>query len=241
MEFIKVKTRAFLPPKDDIFKLFDKFLPSLKQGDILIVTSKILAIHQGRCVKISGKVDRQKLVMKEAEKYLPGNKKSDKPIFTIKNGTIVSSAGIDESNGNGYYILRPEKINQAAKEIRSYLKKKFKLNKLGVIITDSVSAPFHLGAMGSTVGFYGLEPLKDYRGTKDIFGRELKYERANLIDPLAALGVLMIGEGNERTPMLVIRGADFIKFSDKDNSKNFYVLGKEDKFFPILKIFKEKK
>lgn len=236
MEFIKIKTRVFLPPKDDIYDLFDEYLPKLEEGDILLVTSKVLAIHQGRCAAIS-RTDKEKLISQEAEYYLRDKKR----IFTIKNNTVVSSAGLDESNGNGYYILRPKKIRQAARELRVYLKKKFKLKKLGLIITDSVSAPLRLGAVGLSIGFCGLKPLKDYRGAKDIFGRRFRCERVNLVDPLAAIGVALIGEGNERTPFLIIRGSKFIEFTDKDTWNNLFISRKQDIFSKVLQAFKHNK
>lgn len=240
MEFIKVKTRPFLPPQDDIYGLMEKYLPKLSDKDILVVTSKALSIHQGRCIKINAAADKKKLVINEAEKYIPG-KRGEKSIFTIKNSTIVTAAGIDESNGNGYYILRPEKLEKSAEEICSYLKKKYALKNLGVIITDSVSSPLRYGATGVAIGFYGIKPLKDYRGDRDVFGRKFKFERANLVDPLAAASVLLMGEGKERIPMLIIRGADFINFKDRKMHSELFVPEKKDKFNSLLKIFKNKR
>jgi len=58
MQFIPIKTRAMLPPKDDIYPIFDKYLPPLQNGDVLLITSKIVSIHQGMCLKISDVKDK---------------------------------------------------------------------------------------------------------------------------------------------------------------------------------------
>ena len=135
MRFIKIKTRAFQPPRDDIYKLMNDHLPSLREGDILIVTSKIVAIHQGRCEKI-GKKTKRGLAMGEADMYLPG--KNQYSFLTIKDNAIVSSAGIDSSNGRGYYILPPNNPNSEARKIRQFLKKKFPANFCGFFFSCRV-------------------------------------------------------------------------------------------------------
>ena len=172
MEFIPIKTRAFLPPKDNIYELLDTFLAELSEGDILLVTSKILAIHQGRCVKITDTLDKDALIMQEAEKHIPRARvPQEHVILTIKQNTLIPSAGIDESNANGFYVLWPVNSNEAAREIWEYARKKWRIAKLAVIITDSHTIPLRYGVLGISIGFFGLRPLKDYRGTLDIFGR----------------------------------------------------------------------
>ncbi|TSA44674.1 putative folate metabolism gamma-glutamate ligase [bacterium] len=240
MKFIPVKTRAFLPPKDDIYQLFGHYLPRLREGDILFITSKILAIHQGRCVKIRPGVRKDDLIIKEAEKFIPRDKiPKGYVVLTIKGYTLIPSAGIDESNGNGYYILWPKNISKAARTICNFLKKKFKLKKLAVVITDSHTTPLRYGVTGISLGFFGILPLVDYRETPDIFGRKLKITRTNIIDPLAAMAVLLMGEGKERTPMLVLRGTNFIKFTNKDTFKMLIIPKNLDIYAPLLKVFQK--
>ncbi len=167
MEFIKIKTRAMLPPKDDIYKVIDESVKDLREGDVLLITSKILGIHQDRCVKISSEVDKDNLVIQEADKVVTSylkNVPKGYMILTLKDNTLIPSSGIDESNANGYYILWPHEVNKQAKEICDYLRKKFSVTKLAVIVTDSHTIPLRRGVMGISIGFYGLNPLKDYRG-----------------------------------------------------------------------------
>src|SRR3989338_1410888 len=150
MEFIPIKTRAFLPPRDNLFHLLDESLPRsragrLREGDVLFITSKILAIHRGRCVKI-GSVRKNKLIEREAQGWLPPSKVAGHDFYlTIKEHTLIPSAGIDESNGRGYYVLWPRNVNGLLKELRSYLKNKYKIKKLALVATDSHTQPLRAG------------------------------------------------------------------------------------------------
>ncbi|MBI3232200.1 MAG: coenzyme F420-0:L-glutamate ligase, partial [Candidatus Doudnabacteria bacterium] len=211
----------------------------LKQGDVLVMASKILAIHQGRTLKIQNLNDKYKIIKTEADYSLPKNKVASADIIlTIKDNTLIPSAGIDESNGQGYYILWPKNASQEAKQISSYLKKRDGIKQLGVIIADSHTTPLRWGTQGIAIGFYGLEPLRDYRGAKDIFGRKLKYTQSNIVDSLANLAVTVMGEGKEQTPIIIIRGMKNLKFTNQPTHRKLMIEPKKDLYYPLLKIFK---
>src|SRR3989344_4087629 len=126
MKIQAIKTRKFLPPKDDLWDLLSA-IKSLKENSIVVVTSKVVAIGEGRCVPL-GSVDKDELIAKEADKYLPRKffpKAST--MYTIKNNLLVAAAGIDESNARGFYILWPENPGLSAKKIWEFLRKKFRL------------------------------------------------------------------------------------------------------------------
>lgn len=240
MEINPIKTRAILPPQDDIYKVIDEFVPELRENDVLVVTSKILAIHQGRCVPIGDVKDKDDLIVEEADLAFIKNGSLDGHInLTIKGNTLIAFAGIDESNANGYYILWPDDPVKAAKQIRQYLKKKFAIKNLAVIITDSHCVAMRRGTSGISIGFCGLNPLKDYRKKSDVFGREMKITQANIVDALSAMAVAAMGEGDERQPLAIIRGANFVEFTDKDTSKDLLIPLREDLFYPLLKDFRK--
>jgi coenzyme F420-0:L-glutamate ligase len=241
MKFIKIKTRPILPPKDDIYPILDDSLPKLKEGDVLLITSKILAIHQGRCIKIEPGIDKYKLIKKEAEKIIPSYKPSGNFLLTIKEHTLIPTSGIDESNGNGYYILWPKRPTALAKELCEYLQNKFDIKKLAVIITDSHTIPLRYGVMGISIGFFGLEPLHSYIGKKDIFGRKLKSTKVNIVDATASTAVLLMGEGNEQTPMIILRDVKFINFTEKNTHRKLVIPMTKDIYSPLLSVFKKKK
>src|SRR5579859_7195813 len=142
MQFIPVKTRKMLPPRDDLYEVLDTYLPPLKEGDVLLVTSKVVAIHQGRCIPVGDVPNKDELIRHEAEQYLERDHAAKYPVMlTIKHHTLVASAGIDESNANGHYILWPKNIQQTARDLWRYVRKVRKVKKLGIIITDSRSLP----------------------------------------------------------------------------------------------------
>jgi len=241
MKFVKVKTRVVKPPKDDIYNVMDEYLPPLEEGDVLLITSKVLGIHQGECLSQEEVKDRDELIKNNADVFIPREEcPNEYVILTIKENTLIPSAGIDESNANGYYILWPKEINKLAREICERLKQKFAIKKLAVIITDSHTIPLRRGLVGISIGFFGLNPLRDYRGKKDIFGRELKISQSNVVDSLATMAVLLMGEGAEQTPMVIVRDADFVEFTEKETHVDVLIPIEEDIFYPLLKVFQKK-
>jgi len=239
MQFLPVRTRKILPPKDDLYAILNASLPRLREGDIVFITSKVLAIHQGRCIRIDKKVDKKALIRREADAFIEDRNAYWDFILTVKDSTLIPSSGIDESNGNGYYILWPKRTNVLLKEIRAYLKKKYKLKKLALVATDSHTVPLRWGVSGISTGFYGLEPLQDMRGRKDVFGRKLQFTKTNVVDPLAAMAVSLMGESSERTPIVILRGAKDIRFTDKSTWHKIAIPLKKDIYAPLLRNLKK--
>ncbi|PJE75508.1 putative folate metabolism gamma-glutamate ligase [Candidatus Uhrbacteria bacterium CG10_big_fil_rev_8_21_14_0_10_48_11] len=240
MEIRTIRTRAFEPPRDDVYRLIDESVSELKDGDILCVSSKIVAIHQGRCIKITDSVNKDELITKEAERYIPRSRVPHAlAVLAIKEHTLIASAGIDESNGHGYYILWPEQPYAFARELRARLKEKWNLNNLGVVLTDSHTIPLRYGVVGISIGFAGLHPVKSYVGTADIFGRPFHMSRTNVVDAIAAIAVLHMGEGNEQTPLAVLRDVPHVTFSEQNEEAALLVPPEDDIYRPLLDCFSE--
>jgi len=138
-------------------------------------------------------------------------------------------------------VLWPKNVNALLKEIHAQLKRKHRISRLGIIATDSHTIPMRYGVVGISMGFYGLEPLLDYRGKKDIFGRKLVMTRADVPDALAAMGVLLMGESSERCPLLLIRSAKFIRFTNQPTWKKLAIPKHIDLYAPLLQAFPKKK
>jgi F420-0:gamma-glutamyl ligase len=240
MEVIGVRTRILNPPKDDFYEVLRESLRDVRDGDIVLVSSKVLAIHQGRCISVKD-TSLDDLVEKESEGVISYYNEVLKKHFriTLKQSTLISSAGIDQSNGNGYYILWPEHSTEFCKEIRAYLCERFSLSRLAVICVDSHSLPLRYGAVGIAIGYYGMKPLKHYKGKKDLFQRKFKVERSNLIDMLASSGTLVMGEGREQMPIAIVRNMEGIEFIDYDSREEFFVEPENDMYWPMLKVFKK--
>ncbi|MBU0999810.1 coenzyme F420-0:L-glutamate ligase [Patescibacteria group bacterium] len=245
MKIKAIKTRKFLPPKDDLWELLSG-VKSLKENSVVAVTSKVVAVGEGRCIPLN-KIAKDDLAKKEADKYIPRELSPGGNILhTIKNNMLTASAGIDESNGAGFYILWPKNPELSAKLIWEFFKKKFKLKNLGVIITDSRLVPLRRGVVGIAIGYFGFSPLKDYRKTKDIFGREFKMETSNFPDSLATAAVLVMGEGSETQPIAILEDIPDLKFLQKEFKPKteydaFEIPEKEDMFYPLLSSVKWKK
>lgn len=241
MKVTAIKTRIMKPPKDYLWQVLSESIKSLKEKDVVAITSKIISIGEGRCISLE-KYNKDDLVIKEADLYLPRDlSPQGLVIHTIKNNLVTASAGIDESNAKGYYILWPKDPFESAKKIWKFLKKKFNLKELGVIITDSRLIPLRRGVVGIAISFYGFKPIKDYRGKKDLFGREFKMETSNLPDSLATAAVLVMGEGAESQPIAIISDIADIKFTTKDQSSFLKINQKEDMFYPLFTSDKWKK
>ena len=235
IEFIPIRTRIIHPPKDDIMDIIDSL--DVKDGDIIFITSKILGIYQGRTVKI-GTIEKEELIKKEAERCLPyTNKAGDFHVnLTVNQNILIPAAGIDESNADGHYIMWPKHPDQLCQEIRTHLIKKHQLKNLGVVTTDSHTTPLRWGVTGITIGLAGVEPVKDIRGEPDLFGRPLHLTKVNLVDPLASMAVLLMGESNECTPIVILRGYQGISFSDNASMASFKIEPEEDLYSPLLSV-----
>lgn len=233
LEFIPIKTRTICPPRDDIYDILDSL--ELKDGDIIFVTSKIMAIHQGRTVK-TNEIAKEELIKREAERCLSYvNEAGDFHVnLTVAQNVLIPAAGIDESNGNGHYVIWPKDIDALCREFREYLMKKNGFKKLGVIATDSHTTPLRWGVTGITIGLAGVEPLEDIRGKEDLFGREIHVTKINLIDPLTSMAVLLMGESNESTPIVILRSYKGIEFSDSASMEDFKIEPETDLYSPLI-------
>ncbi|HPN96741.1 MAG TPA: coenzyme F420-0:L-glutamate ligase [Candidatus Moranbacteria bacterium] len=218
MKILPIKTRKIRAGEENIYSVISRHIRNIKENSILVITSKIVSICEGRVVKI-GKIKKKELVEREADLYLPPQKDRFHVTLTVKNNILCSSSGVDESNGDGFWVLWPENPQKSANNIRKYLAKKYKLKNVGVIITDSKSNILRRGASGIAIAHSGFLSLKSYVGKKDIFGRKMKVTKANVVDSLAISAVLVMGEGAEQTPLAIISNLDFIKFKKNNPTK----------------------
>ncbi len=236
MEYLPIKTRIVQPSKDDMFTVFDEYLTDVHEGDIVLVTSKIVAIHQGRCVPI-GEADKRVLIEQEAEYLLKSTEEQSGSSLTIVHNALFYGAGIDESNADGHYILLPLKPFAAAKAVWQYLQKKHSLQNVGVLITDSHSSPMRTGATGIAIAWWGFHPTVSHKQKRDLFGRELQFSVTNVVDALAGGATVVCGETNECTPIVIARNVPHIVFTTEDTREELFTTIEEDVYYPLLKGF----
>ena len=234
---IGVRTRPLLPPRDDLWDALDPALPPLRNGDVVAITSKIVAIGEGRCLPIAEVGDVEALVAAEAEAWIPKASSRHGITLAIKGGTLIASAGIDASNPNGHFVLWPANPSEAAAAIGRRLKQRHGLAALGIVLTDSHCTPLRRGTTGISIGFYGFAGLRDYRGEPDIFGRPLAVTQSNRADAIAAAAVGLMGEGAECMPAVVVRDWPGLIFNDEAGQPDISIAPDEDLFAPLLEAF----
>ncbi len=228
MEVKAIKTSIF-KENENLVDFIVRHIPKLKNNSVLVVTSKIVALSEGRTAIIKNSKTKEEFIKKESDFAV----KTKYVWLTIKDGAVMASAGIDESNANGKLILLPKDSYKTADLLRKVLLKRYKIKNLGIIITDSRTIPLRTGIVGMAVGYAGFKGLKDYRKSKDIFGRKFHFSRVDVADSLATSAVLEMGEGNEQKPLAIIENTS-IEFCDKVNKKELYIDPKEDMYRPLF-------
>ena len=234
-----IKTRPLLPPQDNLLEVINESITKLDEGDVVAVSSKVVAIWQGRCVPIPKNYEdhkklKDKLIRGEADYYVEKDEHFQySRIFTIYEGIFGSSAGIDESNGDGYFIFLPKDSPEVARTINAFLRKKFGLKNIGVVIVDSRTTVMRNGVVGIALGHAGFNALYDYRGRKDIFGRELHFERLHVADCIATTATLIMGEGDECAPLAVLSDIPHIDFNEREDDDSMLLpcVPREDDVF----------
>ena len=193
--------------------ILDRYILTILEGDIVVITSKIVSICQGRVVKNDGTIDKHDLIKKESDMYIEPLQQSKYDVMlTVKDGILIANSGIDQSNGNGYFVLWPKNVHEVAKNIWEHIRKKHNLKYVGVLITDTRATALRWGTIGIGLSWCGFEPLKNYIGEPDIFGKKLRMTKASVIDGLAAAADLVMGQGNEQTPLAIISKIPFVSF-----------------------------
>ena len=236
MEIKALKTRVF-KENEELIPFILKYIKKLPENSVLVVTSKIVALAEGRTVEIDTSISHEKMrenIIRAESEYMLRTQFDHSLWMTIKDGMVMSSAGIDESNAAGKIILLPKNSFKMADKLRKDLQKKYKVKNLGVLITDSRLFPLRAGVVGAALGYAGFKGVKDYRGTIDIFGRTLKMSRTDVADSLATAAVLSMGEGREQQPLAIITSAP-IEFVEKIDKKELMLDPRDDLYLPLFK------
>ena len=169
---------------------------TLEDGDIVVVTSKIVSKAEGRFVKAE---DREDAITSQTVRVVATRGKTR--IVENPLGLVMAAAGVDGSNTpNGTVLLLPEDPDKSAEQIRRDLKK-----SVGVIISDTIGRPWRQGVTDIAIGAAGIRVLDDLRGTADAGGKPLEGTIVALADELAAAADLVRGKANN-LPVAVIRG-----------------------------------
>jgi len=225
LEIIPVKIEEEIEPNTNII---DLVLEStvINDYDILIFSQKIISKNEGRIVDLSsvnpsllasgiassyGKDPRLvELILSESKRIV---RMQDSVIIVESNhGFVCANAGIDESNvRDGYVTMLPEDPDQSADKLKKQIEQRTKKNT-AVIISDTFGRPFRLGQTNIAIGIAGMEPIIDYKGKPDTFGKILQVTAIAVADELCSASELVMGKV-ENCPVAIIRNFKF-DFSD---------------------------
>ena len=218
---------------------------TLDDGDVIVVAHKIVSKVEGRTVKLSdvkpsleaqvlGEATKRdprlvELVLREAKRVVKGTAE----ILIVENalGFVCINAGVDKSNvqGEEVFALLPIDPDKSAQQIRSRIKN-LTGKEVGVIICDTYSRPFRRGQVELAIGLAGMNPFRDYRGQKDLFGYVLKVKNSAIPDEIASAAEMLIGQGNEAIPVVVVKGFGGVTITEDASASDLCIPEKEDLF-----------
>lgn len=130
-------------------------------------------------------------------------------ISRTKHGFVCANAGVDRSNvDHDHVTILPDDPDASAERIKKTIKEKLGAG-VAVIVTDTHGRPFRCGCVGVAVGVAGMNPLLDLRDRQDLFGKTLRVTIISPADAIAAAAVLVMGEADEGTPAVLVKGAKY--------------------------------
>ncbi|MCM1964755.1 MULTISPECIES: coenzyme F420-0:L-glutamate ligase [unclassified Streptomyces] len=187
-------------PGDDLAALIAAAGPELRDGDVLLVTSKIVSKAEGRIVRADS---REEAI--DAETVRVVARRGTLRIVENRQGLVMAAAGVDASNTEaGTVLLLPEDPDASAAAIRAGLRELLSVD-VGVIVTDTFGRPWRTGLTDVAIGAAGVRVLDDLRGGTDAHGNPLSATVVATADELAAAGDLVKGKA-EGLPVAVVRG-----------------------------------
>jgi coenzyme F420-0:L-glutamate ligase/coenzyme F420-1:gamma-L-glutamate ligase len=222
-----------IQPGDDLANLIWSALVGndirLQDGDVIVMAQKIVSKAEARLVKLSKIQPTVKAIeiSKIAEKdprFVELVLQESREILRVRAGTLIvehklgficANAGIDHSNiqgldddPNDWVLLLPDDPDESAKSIRTRLEG-YSGQHIGVLIIDSHGRAWRMGTVGVAIGYSGIPGLVDLRGKSDLFGYQLRVTQVAAADELAAAASLVMGQTDERIPVVHVRGFPF--------------------------------
>jgi coenzyme F420-0:L-glutamate ligase/coenzyme F420-1:gamma-L-glutamate ligase len=207
VSLIPVTGMAEVGPGDDLAELIAAAAPDLLDGDVVVVTQKIVSKAEGRVEAIDADdpLAHKTIVEREAVRVL--RRRGDLLITETAHGFVCANAGIDLSNMEvGWAALLPVDADRSCRRIRDRLRAKMGVD-VGVIVSDTFGRPWRNGVTDVAIGCAGVAAVIDLRGTHDALGRELQVTEVCVADELAAAAELVMGKARG-VPVAIVRGVD---------------------------------
>jgi coenzyme F420-0:L-glutamate ligase/coenzyme F420-1:gamma-L-glutamate ligase len=208
----------------DLGALITDAAPDLRDGDILVVTSKVVSKAEGRVTAAS----REQAI--EAETVRVVARRGATTIAQTRHGLVLAAAGVDESNtAPGSVVLLPVDPDESARRLRKAVAGRTG-RTVGVIVTDTMGRPWRTGQTDNAIGAAGIMPVRDHRGEADTFGNILEVTIAAVADEIAAAADLVKGKSRQ-VPAAIVRGlAEFVTDADGPGARALIRAAEDDMF-----------
>jgi coenzyme F420-0:L-glutamate ligase / coenzyme F420-1:gamma-L-glutamate ligase len=228
IKIIGVEGLPLIQPKDNLGELIVNAAKNqkspLQDRDVIVATHVIVSKAEGniinldditpseRAIEIAQKTNKDpalvEVILRESIDIVRIGPSSI--ITETRSGSVSANAGVDRSNvfGDRNVVPLPKDPNASAQNIRKEIKR-LTSAEVAVIVSDTHGRPFRNGEINVAVGVAGLNPIRDRRGEKDLFGYVLKVKQTAIADELASAAELVIGQANEGIPVAIIRGYEY--------------------------------
>ena len=236
LKLIALKDFPLIEPNDDLASIINKSINNngidIESGDVVVVAQKIISKCENRYVELKNiqpskeATDLAKTLNRDPAFIQIIQNESKKIISTDKNVIIVEhklgfiniNAGIDRSNilqKDDVVLLLPENPSKSAKILQSAISSNFQRD-IALIVTDSMTRPFRSGVTNFALASTNIPSLIDLKGDTDIYGNILQSTEIAIADELAAAAGLLMGQGSEKQPVVIIKGFDKKNYSTND-------------------------
>lgn len=212
---------------DDLAELITLAYPGLRDGDVVVITSKVVSKAEGRVVPGD---DREAAISAESVRVVA--ERGDLRIVQTRHGLVLAAAGVDASNtAAGTLVLLPLDPDASARRIRAGLRERLDV-VVGVVVSDTFGRPWRVGQTDLAIGAAGLRVTDDLRGTDDGYGNRLAVTEPAVADELASAAQLVLGK-TYRRPVAVVRGLDHLVLADDGPGARALVRPPADDLFRI--------
>lgn len=213
-------------PRDDFNKILTEELKkiSLKDNDIIVIAHTVISKAENKIFDLNeiepsnlainiGKIQNKdprkiEVILRESNEIVRMNERL--LITATKHGFVCANGGIDKSNSPGETVISlPDDPDLSARKIKGIIFENLGKD-VAVIISDTFGRPLRVGTVNVAIGLAGIMPIEDFRGRKDLYGYQLKSTFVARADEIAAAAGLVMGQAGEGTPVIIVRGVEFI-------------------------------
>jgi coenzyme F420-0:L-glutamate ligase/coenzyme F420-1:gamma-L-glutamate ligase len=206
LEIIGVEGLPEVAPGDDLAAMIAA-AADLRDGDVVVVTQKVVSKAEGRLVAVDPDDPRSHKAVVEEESVRVLRRRGDLVISETTHGFVCANAGVDLSNvPKGQAALLPVDPDRSARRIRDGIAARAGVD-VAVIVSDTFGRPWRRGLTDVAIGCAGIGALLDLRGTPDALGRDMQVTEVAVVDELAGAAELVMGKSSA-VPVAIVRGVD---------------------------------